>query len=91
VTIAGTARTLRVPMGTPIDYIARVDPSELARTAATVPAARLVLTLSSDDLLLASLVKRNLAPDFVPDHGHTFGADMPDADKRALIEFMKTF
>jgi hypothetical protein len=30
-------------------------------------------------------------PDFVEDHGHTFGAEMSDGDKRALIEFMKTF
>ena len=36
-------------------------------------------------------MKRNLAPDFVLDRGHTFGATLPDADKRALIEFLKTF
>jgi len=31
------------------------------------------------------------APDFVEDRGHTFGATLPDADKRALIEYMKLF
>jgi mono/diheme cytochrome c family protein len=31
------------------------------------------------------------APDFVQDRGHTFGADMSDSDKLALIEYMKTF
>lgn len=36
------------------------------------------------------LLKDNV-PDFVQDRGHTFGAEMPDADKRALIEYMKTF
>ena len=36
-------------------------------------------------------MKRNLAPDFVLDRGHMFGATLPDADKRALIEFLKTF
>jgi hypothetical protein len=31
------------------------------------------------------------APDFVQDRGHTYGAKLPDADKRALIEYAKTF
>lgn len=31
------------------------------------------------------------APDFVEDRGHTFGAELPDADKHALIEYMKMF
>lgn len=33
----------------------------------------------------------NSCPDFIEDRGHTFGADLPDADKRALIEYLKTF
>ena len=32
-----------------------------------------------------------MAPDFIEDRGHTFGDKLPDADKHALIEFMKTF
>ena len=31
------------------------------------------------------------APDFVQDRGHTFGSSLPDEDKKALIEYMKTF
>jgi hypothetical protein len=31
------------------------------------------------------------APDFVQDRGHTYGAALPDEDKRALIEYLKTF
>jgi hypothetical protein len=31
------------------------------------------------------------APDFVEDRGHTFGSNLPDGDKKALIEYMKTF
>jgi hypothetical protein len=31
------------------------------------------------------------ASDFVQDRGHTFGAGLADADKRALIEYMKMF
>ena len=30
-------------------------------------------------------------PDFVVNRGHYFGASLPDADKEALIEFLKTF
>jgi len=29
-------------------------------------------------------------PDFVTDRGHTYGSTLPDADKRALIEYLKT-
>jgi hypothetical protein len=91
ITISGTSRVLRVPMGTPVDYIARVDPTELARLVRAVPLADLALRLTPDDVILTKLLSRNLAPDFVEDRGHTFGAELPDADKRALIEFLKTF
>src|SRR6185295_14111799 len=33
----------------------------------------------------------NSCPDFVEDRGHYFGTGLPDLDKRALIEFLKTF
>jgi hypothetical protein len=32
----------------------------------------------------------NSCPDFIMDKGHPFGTDLPDADKRALIEYLKT-
>ena len=41
--------------------------------------------------LVPDLVKISKCPDFVEDRGHYFGAQLPDADKRALIEYMKTF
>lgn len=37
------------------------------------------------------LLAQNQSPDFIQDHGHTFGSELPDDDKRALIEYMKTF
>ncbi len=91
VTISGTTRVLRIPMGTPIDFVARVDPTELAQLVGRLPLADLVLRLTPDDVILSRLLSRNLAPDFIEDRGHTFGAELPDADKRALIEFLKTF
>ena len=44
-----------------------------------------------DKVLTPLLLKYNQAPDFIEDHGHDFGTDLPDEDKRALIEFLKTF
>ena len=37
------------------------------------------------------MLRNNAAPDFVLDRGHVFGAGLSDADKWALIEFLKTF
>ncbi len=45
----------------------------------------------SDEALFRGLIRRNQAPDFVLDRGHVFGSELSDDDKRALIEFMKTF
>lgn len=80
-------RPLRIPAGTPIDLIARVDPREVS----SIARSRLVLNLLSDRRLFDGLVKRNQAPDFVLDRGHLFGTELSDLDKRALIEFLKTF
>ena len=37
------------------------------------------------------LLSMSQSPDLIEDHGHTFGADLPDDSKRALIEYMKSF
>jgi len=48
--------------------------------------------------LARELYELNICPDFVVNRGHYFGTDrhgeepgLSDADKRALIEFLKTF
>jgi hypothetical protein len=41
--------------------------------------------------LVEDLLDMSKCPDFVVNRGHLFGAELPDADKRALIEFLKTF
>jgi hypothetical protein len=41
--------------------------------------------------VVPELLRMNQSPDFIQDHGHTFGAELPDAQKHALIEYMKTF
>jgi hypothetical protein len=40
--------------------------------------------------LVPNLYELNSCPDFIEDKGHYFGTDLPDADKRALIEYLKT-
>jgi len=48
-------------------------------------ATQRLLTLVPDFYALSS------CPDFIEDEGHYFATPLPDVDKRALIEFLKTF
>ena len=41
--------------------------------------------------LVPALLSISKCPDFVEDRGHTFGSSLAHDDKRALIEFLKTF
>ena len=41
--------------------------------------------------LVPDLLAVSKCPDFVQDRGHYFGSTLSDGDKRALIEFIKTF
>jgi hypothetical protein len=40
--------------------------------------------------LIPALLAASTCPDLIEDRGHLFGARLPDPDKRALIEFLKT-
>jgi hypothetical protein len=40
--------------------------------------------------LVPDLLELSKCPDLVEDKGHRFGATLPDADKEALNEFLKT-
>jgi hypothetical protein len=40
--------------------------------------------------LAPALLDASTCPDFEADRGHNFGARLPDADKDALIDFVKT-
>ncbi|HEY5330048.1 MAG TPA: cytochrome c [Acidobacteriaceae bacterium] len=100
----GTLRIGPIPAGTPVDLIASADfeinfdrlaPKKLAllfRMQSMLlhnqDAAQTAARIKQIDADLLAISK---CPDFVEDGGHTFGADLPDADKHALIEFMKTF
>jgi len=63
-----------------IDALKDIKREELTGDAATRRLMRLV----------PDLYELNSCPDFIEDKGHYFGTDLPDADKRALIEYLKT-
>ncbi|HEX6214577.1 MAG TPA: hypothetical protein VFZ38_07160 [Vicinamibacterales bacterium] len=87
VQISGTTRRVRIPAGTPVDYVARVDPTRLPDIIRNTS----LLNFFSDESIYRRMLRNNAAPDFVLDRGHVFGAGLSDADKWALIEFLKTF
>jgi hypothetical protein len=84
-----TGPIMEVPAGTPINVIARVDPTALP--ALGQRSIDFLHWAFGSKFLLGRLLAKNLAPDFIEDRGHTFGSDLSDEDKLALIEFVKTF
>ncbi|MGK7930679.1 MAG: hypothetical protein AB4041_04505 [Microcystaceae cyanobacterium] len=86
-----------VPKGTPIKLLANLDPREtpriLQRKLNSDLGAKVLeslVDLIPDKVLAPLLLENNTIPDFIEDHGHLFGTDLPDEDKRSLIEFLKT-
>jgi hypothetical protein len=91
-----------IPAGVPINLIANLDPS-FWDMLTLVPRIKADLDKIHDQQLddeaakkvfahlVPDLIKANKCPDFIEDEGHYFGRDLPDADKRALIEYLKTF
>lgn len=100
----GMFRLGPIPKGTPINLLANINPQAApAALAALGHKIREVLQQIRDQSLDSEatrlLMKRELAPmlfqlskcpDLVEDRGHLYGTTLPDIDKRALIEFLKT-
>jgi hypothetical protein len=91
-----------IPIGTPINLIANLQPKPREAVALVVKINRTLLAIHNGNLsgeaaaaewrkLVPDLLAANNCPDFIEDEGHYFGTDLPDADKQALIEFLKTF
>ncbi len=91
-----------IPEGTPINLLANIgpdiDPAEFVKLCLKVKAA-LIKVKNLDPAAAKDLLKREVAPelfkvstcpDLIEDRGHEFGATLAEADKRALIEFLKT-
>jgi cytochrome c5 len=97
----GYIKTGMIPKGTPVNLVANLDPDTEHRVVFVKAAEKLIklktTNLSRDEAaaefnqLIPDLLAANKCPDFVEDKGHYFGTDLPDSDKRALIEYLKTF
>ena len=94
-----------IPKGMPINLLANLDPSvenlvklAVAANEALLEIAARKLTFDRDNssagdpvkTLVSLLMSVSKCPDLIEDHGHDFGTQLPDSDKRALIEFLKT-
>jgi hypothetical protein len=88
--INGQTRYSAVPAGTPIKLFANINTEELNDLERQGWFTNFLDWLLGRHKVNELLLQRNLAPDFVEDHGHTFGAQLKDDEKRALIEYVRT-
>ena len=93
-----------IPKGTPVNLLANVSPDagrwQLFKLAVKTKVILAWINLrqpSSEEIaqrmrqqLAPDLLRLSACPDLVEDRGHYFGTDLPDADKLALIELLKT-
>jgi hypothetical protein len=82
---------LKVRKGTPVALFANINAPELQLLRNNNFFTRIIGWLIGRGALNGVLLRNNLSPDFVVDRGHTFGSTLNDADKRALIEYVRTF
>jgi hypothetical protein len=91
-----------IPKNTPINLIANLEPDLAQMAALQMKLAPALIKIHSNHLegeaatvelrkAIPELLAANKCPDFVEDKGHYFGTNLPDSDKRALIEYLKTF
>jgi hypothetical protein len=95
-----------IPKGTPINLLANLDPTrpqtllliaEFDAMLKTLPPGREFADIVADPMegaalkrMVPRLTAESTCPDLVEDRGHLYGTELPEADKRALIEFLKT-
>ena len=90
-----------IPKGTPVNLIANLEP-DFQHADVFLKIAEKLIKIHRDNLsseaataeltkLVPELIAVNKCPDFIEDKGHYFGTDLSDNDKRALIEYLKTF
>ncbi|MDD5199342.1 MAG: hypothetical protein PHC88_06015 [Terrimicrobiaceae bacterium] len=97
----GFVRIGPIPKGTPVNLLANLDPNlaQLVRIKAEVIPA--LVKIKAQNLqgeaaaaelrkVVPALLDANKCPDFIEDKGHYFGCDLPNEDKLALIEYLKT-
>jgi cytochrome c5 len=96
----GYVRIGPIPKNTPINLIGNLQPDfgqaklgvKLLKALVKIHAMNLSPEQATAELIKAvpELLAANRCPDFIEDKGHYFGTDLPDNDKRALIEYLKT-
>jgi hypothetical protein len=95
-----------IPAGTPVNLLANLDASKARRgellrlvvkTQALLAAMQAQGVVGEEAVerlgreLGSDLLRLSKSPDLIEDRGHWFGTRLPDADKRALIAFLRTF
>jgi hypothetical protein len=83
--------SLCVARNTPIDLIANVHVAPREHFGQNRLPDGLLCGITGSGATNALFLLMDNAPDYVQDRGHTYGAGLANADKRALIEYMKTF
>jgi mono/diheme cytochrome c family protein len=100
----GFFRLGNIPAGTPVNLLANLNTnlSHLELASLLIKVKRALLEIKVKGLtgeaakevlkrdVAPALLKASNCPDLVTDRGHIFGSDLEDADKRALIEYLKT-
>lgn len=76
---------------TPVDVVANVDVMTPEKFREDNFWTRLICHLTGTGALNGLFLLSDNAPDFVQDRGHSYGSKLPDDDKKALIEYLKTF
>ena len=76
---------------TPVDLVANINLVPPANLRKENSFSKFFCDLTGSGGLNEALLLVDNAPDFVEDRGHTFGSSLSDADKKALIEYLKTF
>jgi hypothetical protein len=101
----GALRIGPIPAGTPVNLLANINPdappAELVKLCLKLKKTLLEVNVRKmdDDAtreymkkeLLQDLLDASKCPDLIEDRGHLYGSDLSEADKKALIEFLKTF
>jgi hypothetical protein len=95
---------LRVPKGTPINLFMNIHPKDLKAVVQAyvdgvlqgAPKEKFAELQPQNHAAALQRVQEkmlevSLCPDFIEDRGHTYGRNLSDQDKRALIEYMKYF
>jgi len=80
-----------VAKDTPIDLIANAQVTPREHFGRIKFLDDLLCRITGSGAMNGVFLLMDNAPDFVQDRGHPYGAGLADADKRALIEYMKLF